>query len=256
MIDLKESIVESLDGSGLDIFPYLPFLLQDLREIGTDPITVSELLNDHVDDFLPLKILDLGCGKGAVSIRLAKDYNCLVFGIDALPEFVESAKEFAIGMGVYHKCIFTQGDIRNEYQYYKDFDVVILGAIGPVLGNIQETLTKVSGCLKEGGIVVLDDGYVPDDSSFTHDKCTTRTEFINQIHGAGFEIVTERVFDSNEMEEQNRFIFSAIKSRTQELISNYPEKESLLNEYLRFQETENYALEKKLVCGVWLLEKI
>lgn len=256
MKDLKESVVESLDGSTLEIFPYLPYLLQDIREIGTDPLTVSEMLHDHVDDFMPIKILDLGCGKGAVSARLAKDYNCLVFGIDALPEFVESAKEFAIGMGVYHKCIFTQGDIRNEYQYYKDFDIVVLGAIGPVLGNLQETLLKVSGCLKERGLVVLDDGYIPENSKYKHEKCTTRSEFINQIHSSGFEIICENLFDPNQIEEQNEAIFSAIKTRTQELIYSYPEKVSFLSDYLRDQEVENEALENELVCGVWLLQKV
>lgn len=256
MRDIKESVVESLDGTSHEIFHYLPYILQDLREIGTDPITVSELLHDFADDEVPLKILDLGCGKGAVSVRLAKDYNCMVYGIDALPEFVESAKEFAIENGVYHKCVFSQGDIRDQYAYYHDFDVIILGAIGPVLGSVVESLKKVSGCLKSTGLVVLDDGYIPDSSEFKHDKCNSHSEFLSQIQNAGFKIVSENVFDSDEMVIQNEVIYSAIKSRIAELVNMYPEKASLFIEYLLNQEKENDALENQLVCGVWLLERL
>lgn len=255
MRDIKESVVESLDGTSHEIFHYLPYILQDLREIGTDPITVSELLHDFAEDEIPLKILDLGCGKGAVSVRLAKDYNCMVYGIDALPEFVESAKEFAIENGVYHNCVFSQGDIRDQYAFYHDFDVIILGAIGPVLGNVGETLKKVSGCLKSTGFVILDDGYIPDNSEFKHEKCNSQSEFLCQIKSSGFEIVSENIFSYDEMLIQNEAIYTAIKSRTAELVKMYPEKAELFEEYLLNQERENEALENHLVCGVWLLGK-
>jgi 2-polyprenyl-3-methyl-5-hydroxy-6-metoxy-1,4-benzoquinol methylase len=256
MNDLKDCVVKSLDGTALEIFPFLPYLLQDLREIGTDPLLVSEMLHEHIDDIKPIKILDFGCGKGAVSVRLAKDYNCQIFGIDALPEFVESAKEFAIEKGVYDRCLFSQGDIRTQYIYYKNFDVVILGAIGPVLGNIEETLQKVSQCLKSEGIVVLDDSYIPESSDYAHERSAGKLQFFEQISQAGFEVSLEQVLDVEYIKLMNREIFSKIKYRANEMISQYPHKAKIIQDYVKQQNIENFALENNLVCSLFLLTRV
>ncbi len=256
MKELQASVVESLDGKTMEIFPYLPYLLQDLREIGTDPLLVSEMLHDHIDDTELIRILDLGCGKGAVSVRLAKDYNCQVFGIDAVPEFVESANDFAIENGVYHKCIFSQGDIRIQYAYYNNFDVVILGAIGPVLGNIEETLQKVSQCLKPVGIVVLDDSYLSEGSDQVHGRSIDKLLFLEQISKAGFEVYLELVLDVEYIKRMNREIFSKIECRANELIAQHPHKTKIIRDYLEQQDIENFALENSLVCSLFLLTRV
>ena len=85
MKPLDESIIESLDGSDIGLKDYIPYILQDLWEFGADPETMIALIKDHVDISNP-KILDLGCDKGAVSIRIAQEMNCYVTGIDAVPE--------------------------------------------------------------------------------------------------------------------------------------------------------------------------
>jgi ubiquinone/menaquinone biosynthesis C-methylase UbiE len=253
MKDLKESVIESLDGTSQDLFPYFPYLLQDLQEMGTDSKVVSRLVKKNIDDSNPLKILDLGCGKGAVSVRLAKDFNCKVIGIDAIHEFVESAKQLAVDEGIDNKTKFIQGDIRLLYTDYKNYDIVVLGAIGPVLGNQQETLEKITQCLKPHGFVILDDGYLLDKNDNNNDIYTTQKRFYQFIKSAGFMVVEEYIFEPEKMHQQNELIFNAIKKRAKELIEKYPSKASIFKDYLIEQETENYALENDLTCGVWLL---
>ncbi len=256
MKDLNESIMESLDGSSQDLLPYFPYLLQDLQEIGTDPNVVSKFVKQNIDDSKSLKILDLGCGKGAVSVRLAKDFNCNVVGIDAIPEFIESAKQLAIENGVTEKTTFIQGDIRILYTNYMDYDIVILGAIGPVLGNQQETLENVSQCLKPSGFVILDDGHLPDKTDNKKEIYTTKSRFYHFIKSAGFMVIEESIFESENMHQQNEIIFNAIKKRAKELIEKYPSKATIFNDYLIEQETQNNALENDLTCGVWLLRMV
>ena len=65
MEETKKSILESLDGSDPELFPYLPYLLQDLWEIGADPLSMLSLIRENIPN-KKLTILDLGCGKGAV----------------------------------------------------------------------------------------------------------------------------------------------------------------------------------------------
>jgi ubiquinone/menaquinone biosynthesis C-methylase UbiE len=212
------------------------------------------MVKANIDDSNTIKILDLGCGKGAVAVRLAKDINCNVDGIDAVPEFIESAKQHAIDKGVDHKVKFIQGDIRKLYSNYKDYDIVILGAIGAVFGNQRETLEKVSNCLKPNGFVILDDGYLPDKSNNIKEIYTTQTRFYQFIKIAGFMVIEESIFEPEKMRLQNELIFNAIKKRVEELIERYPAKATIFNEYILEQEDQNNALENDLTCGVWLLK--
>ena len=94
MKTLNESIVESLDGFQPELLPYLPYLLQDLWEIGADPSTMLSLIKQYMRQD-KLNILDLGCGKGAVSIKIAQEINCKILGIDAMNEFIKSAQDYA-----------------------------------------------------------------------------------------------------------------------------------------------------------------
>jgi SAM-dependent methyltransferase len=101
MKPIDESIIESLDGTDIRLREYIPYLLQDIWEIGADPETMTSLIKEHVDISNP-RILDLGCGKGAVSIRMAQEVECTVFGIDAVPEFIKEANEYARKFNVYN----------------------------------------------------------------------------------------------------------------------------------------------------------
>ena len=76
MKSIEESVVTAMDGSDKELFPYLPYILQDIWEIDTDPATVIDILKANFQDFADLKILDLGCGKGAVSVKVAAALGC------------------------------------------------------------------------------------------------------------------------------------------------------------------------------------
>lgn len=72
MQSLEESVVKAMDGSDNELFAYLPYILQDIWEFGADPDAIVQLIEKHCTDYHKLKILDLGCGKGAVSVKTAK----------------------------------------------------------------------------------------------------------------------------------------------------------------------------------------
>src|SRR4030042_3477142 len=194
--ELKKSILESLDAFEADLFPYIPYILQDLWEIGADPSIMLALIKDNITR-KKLKILDLGCGKSAVSIYIARHIDCTVKGIDGLSAFIESAKDYAEKFNVHDKCNFVVGDIRIMIKNIKGFDVVILGAIGPVIGNLQTTLEIISKSLNREGYVLLDDGYIADESQVNYHRCLRKSDFYSQIKTAEFEIIQEVIFEKN-----------------------------------------------------------
>jgi len=72
---------------------FLPYLLQDLWALGSYPDQIVEVISSLNLQKDRTRILDLGCGKGALSISLAKKFGYKVKGIDAFSSFIEFANE-------------------------------------------------------------------------------------------------------------------------------------------------------------------
>ena len=67
-----------MDGSHKKLLPLTPYILQDLWEIGAGPDALIKLIRKHYTNCADLKVLDLGCGKGVVSVKISKSLgrNC------------------------------------------------------------------------------------------------------------------------------------------------------------------------------------
>ncbi|HGL5504371.1 SAM-dependent methyltransferase [Clostridioides difficile] len=100
---VKEKLAESLTS---DILPYLPYLLQDFWELGSSPEQMLQLFRKHIPFNEDTKVLDLACGKGAVSVKLAKELNIHIKGVDLIPEFIDYARRKAIEYKVDALCDF------------------------------------------------------------------------------------------------------------------------------------------------------
>lgn len=252
---IEESAVQSLDGTSNELFPYLPYILQDCFEMGTPPEVVLKLIKAHTANPSCLRILDLGCGKGAVSISLARELNCQCHGIDAISEFIEEATIKAKEFNVERRCTFACGDIRTKIHELKNYDVIILGAIGPVFGNYNSTLTQVSRCLSEKGLIIIDDGYIDDKIEYSHPSYKKRSVILKQISDARMIVVDEAIITNQEVKKADEYIHRHIKRRCHELITMHPDQKHLFLDYLSEQEKENEILENKIICSTMLLRK-
>ena len=252
---VEKSVVDALDGTDSNLFPYLPYILQDLWELGTSPEVVLDLVRKHTTNQSNLKVLDLGCGKGAVSIKLAKEFNCQCHGIDAVEEFIDEAKNKAKEFNVEECCSFERDDIRIRISDLKGYDVIILGAIGPVLGGYYSTLTKVSKCIEETGLIIIDDGYIDDESEYSHPSVEKRSVILKQISDADMKLVDEIIINKDEIKESGAYMYRSLKKRCQELIEIHPDERNVFVDYVKKQEEENEVLETKLICSTMLIGK-
>ncbi|MDO9548725.1 MAG: class I SAM-dependent methyltransferase [Candidatus Marinimicrobia bacterium] len=256
MHDIIESVLMSLDGKNVELYPYIPYLLKDLWEIGSSADQMIRLLDrqNRVFSNPELKVLDLGCGKGAIAIPLAKKYGFTVKGIDAVPEFIEFAREKAIEWKVADRCQFEEGDIREYVEKCGLYDIIVLGSIGPVFGNVQETLRILSKCLRPNGIILLDDAYIPDGSDFYHNSCLPEAQFMTQIRRSGCKITDSIVCDASDMVNANEVIYKQTSKRAKELINIYPGLRYIFEDYLKTQRVENKILENNVTCALMLIE--
>ena len=122
----------------------------------------TELIDAHVDWLhttllrgKPSKVLDLCCGPGLYTSRLAKlGHACT--GIDFGPASIRYAKEFAESEGL--DIAYTQGDICNaEYGSDHDLITVIFGEINVFKrGEFLAIAKKAKAALRKGGTLLLE----------------------------------------------------------------------------------------------------
>lgn len=254
-ISLEESVVRAMDGEDKELFPFLPYILQDTWEIGADPETIINLIQKHKDNFPNLKVLDLGCGKGSVSVLIVDKLKCTCLGIDAVPEFIAEANKKAKQYSVDQFCKFEIGDIRIKIATLTGYDVIVLGAIGPVLGDYFSTLTALSKNLNPDGIIIIDDGYIENSSDFTHPLILKQNEVHRQIHAAGMKLLDEVIIPKDKIKDADEFIFDNLKKRCLELIEKHPSKQNLFQAYIGKQEEENDVLENKIICSTMVIKR-
>ena len=248
---LEESVAQAMDG-GADgrIVPFLPYIFQDAWELGAVADTVVDLVRRRARAGARPRVLDLGCGKGAVSVKLARELGCRCLGLDAVEGFVAFAEAKAEEAGVGRLCRFEVADIRERIGVLGRFDVVVLGALGQVLGDYRTTLETFEPHLTEGGLVIVDDGYLPDDSAAAHPQVLKRSEMRRQIAAAGMRIVEELPAPAGELERLNATLFRGLERRCAELAGKHPESRDVFEGYVRRQVEENAFLEGDVVCVV------
>lgn len=257
MNSIEQSIANSMDCTNNELIPFLPYILQDFWEIGASPNVIKDLIEQHKKEYQQLHVVDLGCGKGAVTIKLAAELHCHCLGIDAIEEFIREARMKAKEFHVDSLCSFEVNDIRQRVHNLMMADVIVLGAIGPVFGNYYETLSTLSPSLNETGIIIIDDGYIEDSSSFEHPLMLKKSELLQQIHDAGMQLIDE-VMPSDREEQEDAYDeeFHHIVRRCHELIVTHPEKADLFEGYIRKQQEEYDILKHTVICATLVIKHV
>ncbi|MDD3052044.1 MAG: class I SAM-dependent methyltransferase, partial [Candidatus Cloacimonetes bacterium] len=249
-----ESIINALDGTDTNLLPYIPYILQDFWEIGSSPQDIIAMIKKYKTDYKELRVLDLGCGKGAVSVNIAKELGCKCLGIDALAAFIKTAKEKASKNRVTDLCKFELGDIREQVKKLTDYDVVILGAIGPVLGNFYKTLTALNSCLSTDGIILIDDGYIDDSNPFKYAGYQKRSEVIADIKKSSMQLLEESIAEISDHKEYDLEMVN-LEKRCRELITKHPEQAFLFENYINKQHEEYNYLKNDIVSSLLVIKK-
>ncbi len=249
----QESIAASMDCEDVELVEHLPYILQDFHEIGSSAQSLTRIVKEN-NTKKTVKIIDLGCGKGAVLIELAQHVKSECIGIDGIKEFIDYANEQA-GMRGITNCKFEVGDIRKTDKIQGKYDFIILGSIGPVYGDYYTTMERLKPLLCDDGIIILDDGYIEENKDFNHVKTGTKKDLISQINTADMEIIKEYLGDEISDKSEYEKEYHDIKRRCLELMVKYPNKKELFEGYIRKQEEEYHNLEEEITCSTMLIKR-
>jgi len=255
MKNTDEKLALSLTAETTELIPFLPYLLLDLWELGSDPEVMVSFAKKHLHISKDTKILDLACGKGAVSVNLAKNLGVKVKGIDLMPEFIESAKQKAKEFDVDDLCEFLIDDVNKAVSTEAGYDCVVFGAAGvDVLGGPAEALKKLKATVKPGGYILIDEAYLPDDSSGENVKSKaeyiTHSKWMQLFQDNGLRLVEEQnASEELDFDEESK----NIALRANELAAKHPEKRTIFESYVKSQLDECEDLENNIVGVTWML---
>ena len=243
---LRQMMAEAFETT-VELLPYIPELLQDLWSLGSPPEPIIEMLQ-------PLNLqgraLDLGCGKGALSISLAEELGLDVFGVDLCEEFLLEGHRKS------DRVNFILADVCNFVKTARNFDLVVMASVGPILGGLDETVQKLRQCVKPGGYMLIDDGFLKTDIQRPgYQHSTNYAGAIQKLTSHGDLIVTERINPLGEIKEFNEECLRVITARAHELAKRQPELADQLNDYIENQKVECRILEEDFSCATWLLQK-
>ena len=252
MQTVEEKLAKSLTAESVELIPHLPYLLQDLWELGSSPKDMLDMITRHIGVSDQTRVLDLACGKGAISVYLAKELGCRVKGIDLIPEFIDVATGKARVHGVEALCEFVVGDITQAVNTEQGYDIVILGAVGDVLGNTEETITLLKKTVKDEGYLLIDDAYGDDN---TNEKHPSREQWLGIFDKTGVRLIEEKIVDDDELTSLNDEQQEWIVKRANELKDRYPDQVQLFDSYIQSQQAECDELEND-ISGVTMLLQV
>lgn len=240
------------------ILRFVPELLQDLDALGSDPELIVAWLDEARLRGPRTRVLDLGCGKGAVAVAVAERLGCRVHGVDALPAFVEAARRQAQSRRVGALCTFEAGDLRDTVAKGGDYDAVLLVSVG-VLGSPEAMVRGCRACTRPGGLMILEEAYLREDCRIEfpgYGDVVTHAETLRQLGSHGDELIAERRTPLAEMQAQNRRFTTSIERRVEELAARHPEHAPSFRAYVDKERRECELLERDLECATWMLRRV
>lgn len=250
---MKEEASHSTLAASLDadevLLPFIPELLQDLWSLGFTPEPALRLIRRNLSS-RQCSVLDLGCGKGALLIHIAKQFGWTGRGVDIVPEFIAAATRMANEYRVSELVQFEVRDIRNEVGDIEHWDLITFGFDSEALGPLEKALDLISNGLSEGGHLLVDTVLERDRGH--HEGVMTQQQIESAARRVGLELIDREVLDPEWVTIQNTRNTGLIRQRSFELANRFPEHAAAFDAYVREQEEESRFLSEEVMCVLLL----
>ncbi|MBN1138304.1 MAG: class I SAM-dependent methyltransferase [Anaerolineae bacterium] len=105
-------------------------------------------------DYRGQSVIDVGCGKGDLTIMLAKSGARRVVGVDIDPDRIAAARRIAQAEGVADLVCFKCTDFVTAYRCDAPFDIVLCQSAFEHILSPLACLLKIHACLTPGGVFV------------------------------------------------------------------------------------------------------
>lgn len=252
MLSENEMVAYALE-TPVALLRYIPELLADLEDLGSDAGAIVSVLRD-LGPAESATVVDLGCGKGAVAIGIAKELELRVVGIDLFEPFIEHCEARAVSRGVSGLCRFIHGNILDRPARLGPFDIAIFASLGDVLGPLDESIDVVRQYVRPGGHIVISDGFIKSGGSSDFpgfepyaDRDTMRARLTACGDTLVQEVIDADAFGAGEGE--------LIAARAKAIALRSPEIAADVLAYARMQVAEYEFLARNFASAIWVLKR-
>ncbi|MBN2695557.1 methyltransferase domain-containing protein [bacterium] len=255
MKERERHFMASWDLKEIALTNFIPRIFSNIWELGSDPdIAIEILIRNGCNPFIKTA-LDLGCGKGAILIQLARKFGITGLGVDLISEFVDEARKYARRYGVSSKLRFEVEDILRTVTLSSDYDLVTYSFDSEALGDLKKTLQMLSSTIKAGGYILLDIVYSPKNETQIEDTITEE-ELELQIDESSLLLIDKQVWSREKIKEVNHKSNQLIFRQIELLAEEYPENRALFEQYTIDLVKECRVTEETLLCSTILFQKI
>lgn len=254
MDNINKNFLDSLDLHDKEMEKHIPYVLQDLWELGSIPVYIYRLIDKNVNKKDINTIIDFGCGKGAVLIYLATKFNFKGLGIDIMPEFIKSAIQYSIENSVDNRIDFKTDDILKAIGRNEKYDIVIYGYDSDILGNVYDSISQLQNSISDSGYLILEIAFTPDGKERT-EGLPTEKELLEQFDKSDLKTIDNIFWDTTKIRTINNRNNNHINKRIQELKKIYPEQTRIFERYMSNQIDECKMIENEVICSTWIMKK-
>jgi SAM-dependent methyltransferase len=126
-----------------------------------NPIAPDKI--ERLLELLPLtadaEALDLGCGRGELSLRLIERFGARVTAVDRSAPMLEAARERARAAGALARVRLVETDVAEFAPPADSFDLTAMLGGGGIAGGIAGICATLAGWTRPGGHVLVGEGY-------------------------------------------------------------------------------------------------
>src|SRR4029079_15707774 len=127
-----------------------------------NPIEAAKI--ERVLDLLPLdessRVLDLGCGRGELSLRIIERFGSTVVAIDNSSYMLDAARERAEWTGALGKLHLDDIDIRDLQRDPATFHLSVLLGGGGMPGGMAGICRQLKTWTRSGGYILIGESYL------------------------------------------------------------------------------------------------
>ena len=141
------------------------------------------------------RVLDIASGRGGPALLLAREFGCIVHGIEIRPDFHTVAVERVAKAGLEELVTFELSDASKATHAAESYDAALCLGASFVFGSLADTVDALAPCVPPGGYVAVGEPFwrllpLPDDYEDRRDPWTTLEGTVVVFETSGLSVVS------------------------------------------------------------------